>query len=188
MAVARLGSLADELESRLPGGREAAEELGLQQDQESGVICRFRDENTGLILDVMPTEASILGFTNEWHGPAFANAVTRSLPSKARIAVVPPPYLLATKLEAFKGRGKGDLLGSRDFADLVALIDGREELLLEVASAPPDVRDYIKVELRLLAETPFFENSVAGHLMPDPSSQERAIDVVIPRIAELLAG
>lgn len=126
-----------ELEMRLEG-------LGLRHDQESAVICRFRDQDTGLILDVMPTEASILGFTNQWHGPAFANAVTKSLPSGATIAVVPPPYLLATKLEAFKGRGESDLLGSKDFADIVALIDGREELLHEVATAPPIVRGHIK--------------------------------------------
>jgi len=36
------------------------------------------------------------------------------------------PYLLATKLEAFKGRGQGDFLASRDFGDIVALVDGRE--------------------------------------------------------------
>lgn len=162
------------------------EELGLRHDQESAVICRFRDANTGLILDVMPTDASILGFANEWHGPAFANAVSRSLPSGASIDVVPPPYLLATKLEAFKGRGKGDLLGSRDFADIVALIDGREELLLEVAAAPPDVHDYIKAELGQLREMPLFVDGVAGHLMPDPSSQERSAQIVLPRIADLL--
>jgi UDP-glucose 4-epimerase len=40
--------------------------------------------------------------------------------------VAPPAYLLATKLEAFRSRGKDDLYGSRDFEDIIALIDGRE--------------------------------------------------------------
>ena len=35
---------------------------GLENDQGSGVICRFKHPDSGLRLDVMPTEASILGF------------------------------------------------------------------------------------------------------------------------------
>ncbi len=30
---------------------------GLENDQESGVICRFKHPDSGLVLDVMPTEA-----------------------------------------------------------------------------------------------------------------------------------
>jgi hypothetical protein len=39
---------------------------------------------------------------------------------------------LATKIEAFNGRGHEDFLGSRDFGDMISLIDGREELVAEV--------------------------------------------------------
>jgi hypothetical protein len=42
-----------------------------------------------------------------------------------------PDYLLATKIEAFNGRGHEDFLGSRDFGDMISLIDGREELVVE---------------------------------------------------------
>lgn len=41
-------------------------------------------------------------------------------------------YLLATKLEAFKGRGNRDFLGSRDFDDVIVLVDGSEELVHEL--------------------------------------------------------
>lgn len=37
------------------------------------------------------------------------------------IAAVPPPFLLATKLEAFASRGNEDYVGSRDMADVVSL-------------------------------------------------------------------
>jgi hypothetical protein len=40
--------------------------LGFENDQKSGVICRFKRPESGLLLDVMPTEASILGFENRW--------------------------------------------------------------------------------------------------------------------------
>jgi hypothetical protein len=84
-------------------------ELGLENDQQSGVICRFRHPDSGLVLDLMPTEASILGFQNRWQGEAFPHAVEVALPSGRSIRAIPPPFLLATKLEAFKTRGKGDL-------------------------------------------------------------------------------
>lgn len=36
-------------------------QAGFENDQQSGVICRFRYPDPLLVLDVMPTEASILG-------------------------------------------------------------------------------------------------------------------------------
>lgn len=162
-------------------------ELGFRHDQESGVTCRFRELRSGLILDVMPTDASILGFSNEWQARAFPEAILRSLPSGVEIAVIPPAYLLATKLEAFLGRGRGDLLTSRDLADIVALVDGRAELVGEIAVAPAELRGYVSRELRRLAESPSFAIGIAASLQPDPSSQDRADLVVLPRVHELIA-
>jgi len=102
------------------------------EDQEDGVICRWR-HRSGLILDAMPSEPGILGFENRWQGAAIPHAMERELPSGTRIRAISPAYLLATKLEAFKGRGGRDFLGSRDFGDIIALVDGREELVAEVA-------------------------------------------------------
>lgn len=99
---------------------------------EGTVICRWIHRDSALVLDAMPTDAALLGFENRWQREAFPNAVEMTLPSGARIRAAPPAYLLATKLEAHQGRRGGDLLGSRDFADIVALVDGREELIEEV--------------------------------------------------------
>jgi hypothetical protein len=78
---------------------------GFQEDQESGVICRWRHRDSGLILDAMAADPAILGFDNRWQGEALPFAADRELPSGVHIRAVPPPvYLLATKLEAFKGR------------------------------------------------------------------------------------
>jgi hypothetical protein len=51
--------------------------------------------------------------------------VSVELPSGAGVRSVSAPYFLATKLEAFDGRGSGDYLTSHDIEDLVAVIDGR---------------------------------------------------------------
>jgi hypothetical protein len=63
------------------------------------VICRKRHRESGLILDVMPSEARILGFANRWQGAALPHAALVQLPSGVEIRAVSPPYLIATKLE-----------------------------------------------------------------------------------------
>lgn len=153
-------------------------DAGFREDRESGVICRWRHRENGLILDAMPAQADILGFENKWQVATIPHAITRELPSGATVRAAPPTYLLAMKLEAFKGRGKGDFLGSRDFGDIVTLIDGRPELLGEVAIADADVRAYIAAEVRRLLSDPRLMDGLAGAMRGDAASQDR-IDVVI---------
>ncbi len=155
------------------------------EDQEEGVICRWRHPS-GLILDAMPSDPSILGFANQWQGAAIPHAIEHRLHSGTIIRAVSPPYLLATKLEAFKGRGNRDFLASRDVADIVALVDGREELIGEVAEASPDVRDS-SADLTELLRDARFADGIFGALRPDTASQARADAVILPRLRTLAA-
>jgi predicted nucleotidyltransferase len=152
---------------------------------EGTVICRWIHRDSALVLDAMPTDAALLGFENRWQREAFPSAVERSLPSGARIRAVPPAFLLATKLEAHQGRGEEDLLGSRDFADIVALVDGREELIEEVGAAPPELRRYVSEAVASLLRDDRLLDGVQGQLSPDAASQERAEAVVIERLRQI---
>lgn len=160
--------------------------LGFDNDDETRVICRFRHPETDLILDVMPTKASILGFENRWQAEAFSHAVAVELPAGKPIRAIPPPFLLATKLEAFEGRGKLDFYGSRDFEDIVRLIDGREELATEVAVAPASLRDYVSGQLKMLSGLTLFDNGLEGTLPAGPEVRERVDEVIWPRVRELI--
>lgn len=160
---------------------------GFRNDQEGGVICRFRHGTSGLILDLIPTEPSILGFSNRWLVEAYPNAVEHELPSGRVINAISPPYLLATKLEAFGARGGGDFHGSRDFEDVIALIDGREELAGELARAHEPVRAYIAGGLATLRQLPGFRDGVDGALPFGAGGSERVDSVVLPRIERILA-
>jgi hypothetical protein len=159
---------------------------GFVNDAESGVLCRFRHGESGLILDVMPTEASILGFENRWQAEAFPHAVSRVLQSGQAIRAIPPAYLLATKLEAFSTRGKCDFFGSRDFGDVVVL-DGREELVKEIAAAPEPVRTYVSRRLAGLAEHRDFDRGLEGALPSSPEGRERVDLVIWPRVRTIIA-
>jgi predicted nucleotidyltransferase len=161
-----------------------------REDHESTVICRWRHgtgELDDLILDVMAADAALMGFANRWQAEALPHAVHRRLPSGTTIRAASPPYLVATKLEAFRGRGRGDHLMSADLEDIVALADGRAEIVNETRSAPSLVRDYLAAELGTLLDEHGFRRAISGFLRPDAASQARAEAVVLPRL-HALAG
>jgi hypothetical protein len=162
-------------------------EIGFVHDATSRVICRFRYPNTELVLDVMPTEPSILGFENRWQGAAFRHAEEIGLPSGQTIEVIQPPFLVATKLEAFRSRGRQDFFASRDFADVVALIDGREEIEREIGSASGELRRYVAEELLELSLHPEFDRGLEGALPSSPESRERVDRVIWPRLRQVMA-
>lgn len=158
---------------------------GVDFRNDGRVICRWRHLATGLVLDAMPTDAELLGFENRWQREAFPQAEEITLPSGTRIRAVSPAFMLATKLEAFLGRGEGDLLGSRDFTDIVALVDGRQELENEVAGAPEELRSYVADTLHPLLEDPRLSDGVRAQLLPDAAGQSRADEIVIRRLRSM---
>jgi hypothetical protein len=115
--------------------------LGFLEDTREGApLCRWLYHAT--ILDVMPLDEKILGFWNRWYRAAMKSSLTRRLSDDIEIRMVTAPFFIATKIEAFKGRGNGDFFGSRDLEDLVSVIDGRVELVQEVRKGPADLRAY----------------------------------------------
>jgi len=72
---------------------------------EDAPVCRWLSGDVK--VDVMPTDQRLLGFGNRWYSAAVEYAETRKV-GKYWIRVVAAPFFLATKLEAFAGRGKGD--------------------------------------------------------------------------------
>lgn len=145
--------------------------LKLYEDHREGApTCRWRYGD--LTIDVMPTDESVLGFSNRWYEPAIASAQSVEI-AGLNIRLITPVYFLATKLEAFRGRGNDDYSGSHDLEDVIAIIDGRRQIVEEVKTAPADVRGYIASEMALLLSTRAFIDSLPGFLLPDSASQER---------------
>jgi predicted nucleotidyltransferase len=134
---------------------ERLRERGFSEDSDSPVICRWHHTDTGLVLDVMPADANVLGFSNEWYERAIAMSVELSLPNGMKIRAATPPSIVATKLAAWHGRGNHDMLGSLDLHDVLVLIDGREELIAEINQEPVLSR-YITKELTALRSNPYF--------------------------------
>lgn len=164
---------------------------GLQPDATSPVICRWRGRDGELLLDVMPSDASLLGFENRWQLPGLDRAVRRLLPSARSIRAISPPYLLATKLEAWNGRGRGDHLRSHDLEDIILLVDGRSEIIDEVAAAPDDLRAFVAHQIALLLDQPRFLDALDGTVVgfvAGSGDESRVDDVLLPRFRELASG
>jgi hypothetical protein len=156
--------------------------LGLSEDFSEGApTCRWRYRE--LIIDVMPTDERVLGFSNRWYAPAMTAAQHVTV-ADFDVRVVTPAYFLATKLEAFHGRGRRDYRGSPDLEDVVAVVDGRVELLQDVAEAPDDVRSYVAGEVGELLRTRAFVDALPGFLLPDSASQGR-VPLLMERLRTL---
>jgi hypothetical protein len=154
--------------------------LGFSEDVSEGApLCRW--VHSGTILDVMPLDEKILGFSNRWYRVAMEAATTYQLFQDLEIRVVTAPYFLATKIEAFKGRGRGDFLASHDLEDLIFVIDGRTTIVEEVQTEAPLLREYFHTEIAGLLAAPGFVDALPGYLLPDAASQAR-IGTVLRRL------
>lgn len=159
---------------------------GFQQDMRAGApICRWTV--AGVTVDVMPTLPDVLGFSNRWYPLACATAWAARLPSGRSVQVIAAPAFVATKLEAFAGRGQGDYLFSHDLGDIISVIDGRDSLLKEMANADSALRQGVAEAFDRLLSTRGFLDSLPGHLPGDAASQERLPDLMrkLRRIAAL---
>ena len=78
--------------------------LGFAEDTRGGApLCRW--VHTGLTLDVIPLDPGVLGFSNRWYRAALDTAQPVVLASGPVIRLITAPLFLATKIEAFRGRG-----------------------------------------------------------------------------------
>ncbi len=158
---------------------------GFAEDSNSTVIVRWKHEGTKISLDAIPTSGKVFGFSNRWIPLSFSNCIRVRLPSGSSILAASPVYLAAMKLEAFASRRAGDFYGSKDFHDVVALVDGRVELVAEARSAKEELRMYVANSIAEMFGTASFEIAVEAQLGFGPEVRERARLVTLPRFREL---
>jgi predicted nucleotidyltransferase len=135
---------------------EKLKKLGFSPDIESGIICRYKID--GIIVDIMPTNESSIGFNNKWYPEGFKQSVNYKIDEQNVIFILSPPYFIATKLEAHNGRGKNDGRMSQDFEDIVFVLENRAAIWEEMDNADESVKKYLRSEFqKLLANPNLFE-------------------------------
>ncbi len=154
----------------------------IPEGDEKAPMCRFVCK--GILVDVMPDDEKILGFSNEWFKPGQENPLIYNLPHGVKIKVVKAEYLLATKLAAFFGR-KVDILESKDAEDICILINGRDALIDDISQGPAELITYIMHSMsRFMADSQFeylFANALNGE-------EPERIDIVLERFNQLATG
>ena len=135
---------------------------GFENDYESGIICRYRVQ--GIIVDVIPTNEDILGFTNRWYAEGFKHAMDIRLDQECEIRILQPHYFLATKIEAFKNRGGGDGRMSSDFEDIIFVLNNRRAIWDEMEKSSADIKTYLRNEWAVISENIYLYEWIGAHL------------------------
>ena len=146
---------------------EQVERRGFARDASSDVICRRVHKPSGLLFDLMPVQPEVLGFSNRWYPYAVETAEPVDLGDGVTIRLVSAVAFVATKLEAFVSRGKGDFMSSHDLEDVMNIVDGREELDDEMAKAPTDLKEAVGAAFAHLLAHADFANVLPG-LIAEP--------------------
>jgi predicted nucleotidyltransferase len=144
--------------------QERLAELGFYPDPQGQSICSYKFKD--IAIDIMPAENSSIGVTNIWYKPGFKYLQKVTLEDETVINILPSPYFLATKLEAFKHRGQNDFYGSHDFEDIIYLLDNRTTIVEEIVAADDDIRFYIKEELTTIKKHKQAGEILAMHIHP----------------------
>jgi len=150
--------------------------------EEDAPLCRWKIKD--ILVDVMPSNVDILGFTNRWYAPALENAEILEIEDGLFINIIKAPYFLATKMEAFSGRGGNDYMSSHDMEDIITVIDGRDQIVSDISQSPDDLKSYLKEKFHEYLACEDFISCISGHLLPDQASQSR-VPIVLKRITEI---
>lgn len=136
--------------------------LGFRHDKNAPIISRYLYQ--GLKVDFMPTDPAILGFTNCWYKEGIQQKIKVYLGENTPIHIFSAPYFLASKMEAFLGRGEDDLFASHDLEDIIYLLDHRPTIKEEIANSPEPVKTYLIDHFHKLLEQPLFKEALIGHV------------------------
>jgi predicted nucleotidyltransferase len=155
---------------------------GFSIDMGEEVMCRMILDN--LKVDFMPVDDKALGFTNIWYKDAVATAQDYALSDTLTIKLITPEYFVATKLEAYLGRGEGDALSSHDIEDILNIFDGRASIVDDILSASANLKNYVSEQLKLLVNDGNFEYAVQATARNDSGREQLIFERIEGCIAD----
>ncbi|MGK2863046.1 MAG: nucleotidyl transferase AbiEii/AbiGii toxin family protein [Chitinophagaceae bacterium] len=140
---------------------EQLRKMGFQNDISGKFLGRYL--LPGIIVDVMPTDITILGFSNIWYEEGFKTAIDYNIDDQHNVKIFSPPYFIASKLEAFKNRGNNDGRTSTDFEDIIYVLENRQSIWNELKEADESVRNYLLKEFKALRNNRYIEEWIDSH-------------------------
>ena len=166
--------------SELTALQELLSQKKIHPDPESKINCRFKYHD--VLIDVMSVKEVGWAPSNAWFGPGFKNLETYTIDDETTIRIFPVSYFLATKFSAYRDRGT-DPRTSKDFEDIVYVLDNRLNIVNDIKKAPDEVRTYLKFELHELLHT-HLEEALSCHL--SPFSKEDRLQMLKDKINRII--
>lgn len=160
--------------------RQVLSEKGFHPDPEENVICRFLYK--GILVDVMSTNEIGWAPANSWFREGFEYLETVLLKKITSIRILPVAYFLATKFEAFHGRGN-DPRTSHDLEDIIFVLDNRLNLVEEILASPDNVFRYLQSEFKKML-SPEMEEAIYGHM--NPFSRKDRFPLLISKLQAII--
>jgi hypothetical protein len=146
--------------------------IGFQPDMFSSIICRYKFHD--IVIDIMPTDADILGFTNLWYKDGLTQSIPYQLNEKSTIQIFPLSYFIASKFEALKSDRHGkDYRMNSDFEDIIYIFDNRIHIKNELIECNNDVKSYLQKQISELLKRPNIEEEITANLQYSSSNQRK---------------
>lgn len=149
---------------------------------EGAPLCRRVFAN--IRVDIVATADTGIGPTNRWYKQAALEATSHEIAPGLKVLAITPIYFIATKLEAFRGRGRGDYQASHDLEDTLLVLAGIPHLREQLRTESTQVASAVRAGLVALRSKDAFIDAVPGHFEGDAVGQARA-DVVLKWLASL---
>lgn len=155
------------------------ESLGFKPD--GTVNCRYVLDD--FMIDIMYTDGVLQGINSNWYQAGFDNAIEIQIKDK-KIKILNAVYFIATKLEAFTDRAykSNDYWDCKDLEDIINVINGRPELLVEIMNSPKDVVQFISGYFKKLIEDPKWLEAIKAI-----ARLERSRNIVLGAIEKISA-
>ena len=68
---------------------------------------------------------------------------------------------------------------------MIAVIDGRPEIIDEILRESDELKNYLAEKFEVLSQEDAFNEALPGHLPPDQASQER-VEIIRERITRII--
>lgn len=144
---------------------EVLREKGFKNDFSQGApVCRWKYND--ITVDIMSVDENVFGFSNKWYSEGLKNCRTTKL-DEQDINILSLPYFLATKIEAFGDRGKGNYLYGKDIEDIISVIEvlDRNIFRIEINIASTDLKTYLHKKISDLKATAEFQDSAMSNTL-----------------------
>lgn len=169
--------------SKLEELRQKLIQKGFRQTHEDNLICRFRFDD--LLIDVKSTQAVGWAPSNRWFMPGFAKA-QRYVLEEMKIRLLPLPYFLASKMEAFFDRGIDDLYGSHDLEDILYVFNYTTDLAGQVIAADRDVANYLKACVVRIMDDENIVSVIPAHLFYETADER--LEIILDKMNAIANG